>query len=204
MLKKFKIAILFFIVLTIGLFFSFYYFKNTKKDINIVPVSETAKPEEKSTVSNSVAQQIFISGWLPYWKKEDGVVSLAGKINLFSEINPFAFGVASDGSLVDTAKIDNSPWLKLEEDAKKENVRIAPTILWADASAMHHIFTDSKLLKNHVDAIATLLEQKDFSGVDIDYEGKDIADRDNFTNLFSRKFIGASRAGEIFKPLNNA
>ena len=182
MLKKLNISILFFLVLAIG-FFSFYYLKNTKKDIKIAPVSETAKQEEKNTVSASITQPIFISGWLPYWKKEDGAASLAGKINIFDEINPFAFSVALNGSLFDTAKIDNSPWLKLEEDAKKENVRIVPTILWADAAAMHHIFTDSNLLNNHIDAIVTLLEQKNFKGVDIDYEGKNIADRDNFTNF---------------------
>jgi len=196
MLKKFKIAILFFLILAVGLFFSFCYLKNTKKDISIVPVSETAKQEEKNTISSQNTQSIFISGWLPYWKKEDGVASLAGEINLFGEINPFAFGVASDGSLVDVAKIDDSPWLKLEEDAKKENIRIVPTILWADAAAMHHIFTDSNLLNNHVDAIATLLEQKNFPGVDIDYEGKDIADRDNFTNFLKVLHEKLSPAGK--------
>jgi spore germination protein YaaH len=137
--------------------------------------------EEKINAPVVNTQPFFVAGWLPYWRKEEGAASLNGKINLFSEINPFDFGVTPDGNIIDTPRIANSPWPKLRAEAKKANVNIIPTILWGDAEAMHRTFTNPKLLAHHVDAIDAMLQQDDFSGVDIDYEGKDVADRDNFS-----------------------
>jgi spore germination protein YaaH len=139
---------------------------------------------------------LSVSGWLPYWKKVDGIASLEGKMNLFSEINPFAFDVAPDGSLIDTMHISDAPWTMFREEAEKENVDVIPTILWTDASSMHRVFTDPALLMRHVDAIASMLERNGFSGVDIDYEGKDVADRDAFTGFLSALHVRLSGAGK--------
>lgn len=46
---------------------------------------------------------------------------------------------------------------------------------------MRKIFSDSKLRGNHADKIVAMLEKNYFSGVDIDYEGKEIADKDDFS-----------------------
>jgi len=180
MLKKSNIVILFFLALII-LGAAFYYFKNSKKTIRIAPAAETAEKEEQNIISNPVAQPIFVSGWLPYWEKEKGAASLEGNMDIFNEINPFAFEVNQNGNLLDIAKINSAPWLKLIKEAKEKNVNIVPTILWGDAAAMHKIFTDKSLMLNHIDAVLLMLEKNNFSGVDIDYEGKDVADRDNFT-----------------------
>jgi spore germination protein YaaH len=48
---------------------------------------------------------------------------------------------------------------------------------------MHATFSDSQKLEKHVSAISTMLTQNNFPGVDIDYEGKDVADRDLFTTF---------------------
>ena len=48
---------------------------------------------------------------------------------------------------------------------------------------MHQIFSDPQKLKSHAEAISVMLEENNFSGVDIDYEGKDVADRDLFTGF---------------------
>jgi spore germination protein YaaH len=137
---------------------------------------ETAKaiPDEKT---------FFISGWLPYWSKKAGADSLSGNLALFSEINPFAYGVNQDGTLRDTLDIKNAPWPELQKEAQKESVAIVPTIIWTDAPAMHATFSDSQKLEKHVSAISTMLTQNNFPGVDIDYEGKDVADRDLFTTF---------------------
>ena len=129
---------------------------------------------------------LSISGWIPYWAKDAGAASLTGKMNLFSEINPFAYAVNADGTLVDTMKIDVAPWSGLFAEANREDVRIVPTILWGDASAMHRTFSDSTLLDRHVAVIISMLDRHGFPGVDIDYEGKDIADRDGFSSFLTK------------------
>ena len=186
-LKK-KYCILFFVLslfFLAGFFLAFNYFQKREVSISLQKTAvqnlDNSKESQSNVAQKTSKSNFFVAGWLPYWQKELGASSLNGNLNLFSEIDIFAWGVNSDGSLKDTPQSQNSPWPKLEEDAKAKNVNIAPTILWGDALAMHKVFTDPTLLKNHIEAISNLLEQNDFSGVDIDYEGKDVADKDNFS-----------------------
>lgn len=134
-----------------------------------------------ATVPEHSARPFFVSGWLPYWAKSSGADSLSGNLDLFSEIDPFAFGVNADGSLRDTLKIADAPWPELQRAARNNNVAVIPTILWADAVAMHRTFSDRQLAAEHIGSILAMLEKNDFPGVDIDYEGKDVADRDPFS-----------------------
>ncbi len=174
------------LVLTLSIASAVFYFTHQKKktlspdstqSINII--DDTKK--EAPAAATPAEKKFFISGWLPYWQKKAGADSLLGNLALFSEINPFAYGVNQDGTLRDTPDIKNAPWPKLEEEAQKEKVAFIPTIIWADAPAMHATFSDSQKLEKHVSAISMMLTQNNFPGVDIDYEGKDVADRELFT-----------------------
>jgi spore germination protein YaaH len=159
-----------------------YVFSNNKR---IEKIDFIGKQKNISTVKESNTK-LFISGWLPYWRKTEGFTSLSENLTLFDEIHPFAFGVNLDGSLQDTLKIKNSPWPELQEKADKENIAIVPTILWGDAKAMHKVFSNQILLDQHVSSISKLLEESTFSGVDIDYEGKDVVDRDIFSEFLQK------------------
>ncbi len=144
---------------------------------------------------DDTTQSLWVSGWLPYWAKDDGVASLdSDALNTFDEINPFAFDVNTAGVPEDTLVIDASPWPELRAQAEDAGVRVVPTFLWTDAAAMHRTFASAKLSEQHIDRIVDLLNENHFPGVDIDYEGKNIADRDNFS-----VFIGALSAR--LKPL---
>ncbi|MEI8343570.1 MAG: glycosyl hydrolase family 18 protein [Candidatus Moraniibacteriota bacterium] len=185
MAKSLKI-IFFFIIL--ALLACGFFWLVQKNKINLVIKKEIANSlivspskENSAIVQSNSAQNFFVAGWIPYWAKSGGAASLQEKIGLFSQFNLFAFGVSADGKLVDTAKSKIAPWPQFIADAKKQNVKIVPTILWGDAAVMHKIFADPVLRGKHVDNIVTMLAQNDFAGVDIDYEGKDVADRDNFS-----------------------
>lgn len=170
-----------------------YVFKSGRNRVSTVQIKNSSqeliqKDKIKKASDSQSENNFFVAGWLPYWAKDQGAQSLNGNLDQFSEINPFAFGVNDDGSLSDKMKLQNSPWPKLLQDAKQKNVSFVPTILWGDAKAMHRTFSDSVLLNNHVAAISQMLAKNNFPGVDIDYEGKDVADKDNFT-----KFLQALR-----------
>jgi len=182
MVKKRHIAIIVILILIGG---GFFFFAKNKKTVEIKinsqdlfeenNVENNLDPEKKET-------KLFVSGWLPYWAKEVGVESLQGSdLKLFSEINPFAYGVDTNGKLVDKMQIDSAPWPDLISEAKKENVKIIPTLLWGDAVAMHKTFSNPAFMDQHIKNIISMLDAHNFSGVDIDYEGKDIVDRDNFS-----------------------
>lgn len=162
--------IVFFAVLAGTIFF----LAKSNKKINIF--------EKNSSVDQPLARNnLFVSGWLPYWSKTDGAGTLEPNLPLFSEINPFAFEVNADGSIKDTLKFESAPWPDLRNAANKNDIAVIPTLLWADPDAMHKVFLDSGLLSSHISAISDLLDKYNFSGIDIDYEGKDIADRNSFS-----------------------
>jgi spore germination protein YaaH len=180
--KKITLVVIFFVMLAVVAVF-FLRTKNRKEEIinNVQQATAGVTRTENNKVPAEGENIFFVSGWLPYWAKAGGVASLQNHIGDFSEINIFAYSVDANGNLVDTSKIGSAPWPDLRSEAEKQNVKIIPTILWGDAQAMHKIFSDSNLLHKHIANIVTLLDQNNFSGVDIDYEGKDIVDRDNFS-----------------------
>ncbi|MFZ2187948.1 MAG: glycosyl hydrolase family 18 protein [Candidatus Moraniibacteriota bacterium] len=183
--KKFFLTIF---ILIIAAASTFFYLNRKKGNVVLL-----INPQSANTIEDAKEKEpaeavfkeepFFISGWLPYWSKKAGADSLSQNLTLFSEINPFAYGVNPDGTLQDTAHINAEPWPSLRTAAQKENIAIIPTIIWADAKAMHETFSDQQKLKKHTENIATMLTQNNFPGVDIDYEGKDVADRELFTDF---------------------
>lgn len=171
-----------------------FYFSNKSTKSVVLELNKNAAEKENDKVSEK--QDFFISGWLPYWRKAEGAQSLDGKINLFSEINPFALSVNPNGSLRDDIQLNNFPWPELRGAAEKASVKVVPTILWGDAAAMHKIFSDDNLRAQHIDAIAELLQKNNFSGVDIDYEGKDMADREIFSGFMKELHAKLDASGK--------
>jgi spore germination protein YaaH len=188
--KKYRYAI----VIVLGLIFlagvaevaSFFFFKAkistlTLSTNNPLPVSRNQAPPTKTVSPKNTNNVFVVSGWVPYWAKMAGVPSVDNNLDHFSEIYPFAYGVASDGSLIDKMQINVAPWPELFSQVRRKNIKIIPTILWTDAAAMHQTFASSNLAEKNITAIANMLTENNFAGVDIDYEGKNIADRDNFS-----------------------
>lgn len=181
------VSVLAFVILALAAFMVF------SKKHGTQTIRQTGMPSEKSESKNEDASSssesshpLTVSGWVPYWAKDKGIQSLEGKLDLFSEINPFAFHVDTSGNISDPSGVDGSSWSWIIKEAKKESVRVVPTILWADSEAMHETFSDPKTIEKHIDAIDAMLKKYDFQGVDIDYEGKDVADRDNFSSFLQK------------------
>lgn len=122
-----------------------------------------------------------VAGWIPYWRTKDGTTEARKHIKQFTEVNPFAYSVKSDGSLADTAKMDQSAWKRLIREARKNDVRVIPTVMWSDTQNIHNILSNEKTRKSHIQAIADMVEENDFDGVDIDYEGKKAETRTAFS-----------------------
>lgn len=130
---------------------------------------------------NPCAKKFITAGWIPYWQKFQGCETVKSKLNFFNELSPFAFEVKSDGSLINTLKINESPWTDLLPKAGDSKILILPTILWTDSKTIHTILNSAAARKRHIRDIIHLIETKNFDGIDIDYEGKDASDKDIFS-----------------------
>jgi len=131
------------------------------------------------------SSKLEVSGWIPYWRTEAGTKDAKKNISKMTEINPFAYSVRADGSLADTAKINGKNWQSLITEAEKKRVKVIPTIMWSDTDNIHKVLSDETTRAAHVQAIADLVEEEGFDGIDIDYEGKKAETRAYFSAFLS-------------------
>ena len=127
------------------------------------------------------ASKLEVSGWIPYWRTEAGTKDAKKNLSQMTEINPFAYSVRSDGTLADTLKIDGKNWQSLIKAAEKKNVRVVPTVMWSDTNTIHAVLSDPTRRAEHIAAIVEEVEERDFDGIDIDYEGKLAETRPHFS-----------------------
>lgn len=178
-----------------------WFWAASKNKTEKIPIHENVAapdtPKEKTGIgSEETPADFLVAGWIPYWRKNEGIAALEGNLENFTELDPFAFGVSLDGNLIDTAKIDEAPWPSLFVKARERGIKIVPTILWTNAAAMHKVLANPALSEKHIKAIIEMLEAHDFSGVDIDYEGKDAADKDNFSGFIKKLKDSLSAKGK--------
>lgn len=118
------------------------------------------------------SSKIEVSGWIPYWRTEAGTKDAGKNLSLMTEVNPFGYTVRADGSLNDAMKVNGSDWQKLFKDARKKKVLVVPTIMWSDTNAIHTVLSNPATRTAHIDDIVKAVNDNDFDGIDIDYEGK--------------------------------
>jgi len=114
-----------------------------------------------------------ISGWIPSWQSASGTTDILGHLSTFTEINPFGYGVESDGTLVDSMGMSAAPWASFVKTAQKHNVRIVPTVTWSDGAAIDHVLESPTLRNAQIKSIVNLVYSHGFDGIELDYENKE-------------------------------
>jgi spore germination protein YaaH len=98
-------------------------------------------------------------------------------------VYPFVYEVSPDGSIINKVDFENGDWKDLVDAAKKHNVPVIPTIAWFDGEQIDAVLSDKTARKHHVDVIADIVEENDFAGVNIDYEGKKKETKNDFSSF---------------------
>jgi spore germination protein YaaH len=147
-----------------------------------------------AATSSKTEHAFEYSGWLPYWRVASSTRDVIPNLSQLAEVNPFGYGVKKDGTLHDTAQIGKAEWQALFVAAKKQNVRVVPTIMWSDTEAIDAVLSNKKLRKKHVAAIVTMVENNDFDGVDIDYEGKRASNREHYAAFLKELSVALAKS----------
>jgi len=132
-------------------------------------------------VSSAATDDLEVSGWIPYWRAEQGVKDATKHLDQIDVLFPFAFTVKSDGTLKDLAGLDMKNWQTLFKIARKKKVDVIPTIMMSDPDLSFNILSDSKKRATHVKNIVDMVKKGKYDGVDIDYEGKRASSRVYFS-----------------------
>ncbi|OGG41923.1 hypothetical protein A2837_01795 [Candidatus Kaiserbacteria bacterium RIFCSPHIGHO2_01_FULL_46_22] len=129
------------------------------------------------------ASSIEVSGWVPWWQDTMGLKSATKQLSKLDSVYAFAFEVESDGSLKDKADLDESQWEKFFRSAKRADVEVIPSVMWSDGASIHSVLSDKEKREDHIDEIVEMVEDGDFDGVNIDYEGK-LSETKDYFSLF--------------------
>ena len=136
-----------------------------------------AFPKNPATLSTALTPkatgQFEISGWIPYWRSATGTQDALNHLTQFKSIMPFGYTVKLNGTLSDTAKLTEEPWLSFIAAARKAGVRIIPTVMWGGGESIHRILSNPETRVALENEIANTVKANGFDGIDIDFEAKE-------------------------------
>ncbi len=136
-----------------------------------------------ATTKTTTKTSFYYAGWLPFWKKQSGAQDISDELYKFRELSPFSYEVKADGTLVDKLKLTEGFWPNWLLAARDAGVKIIPTIAWFDGQDIHKLLANKKKRLAHEDAIAKLVKDMKFDGIDIDYESKLPETKDYFSTF---------------------
>ena len=114
-----------------------------------------------------------LSGWVPDWRIASATEDVLPRLGMLKSVMPFALSVTSDGKLVDrTGMTDREPWLSFIAEAKRQGVRVVPSIMWGDGEEIHNVLSNQTKRIALEDEIAALVKAEGWDGIDIDFEAK--------------------------------
>jgi spore germination protein YaaH len=119
--------------------------------------------------------------WIPYWSEEAGAENALENIKDIDVVYPFVFEVTTNGIPVNKVDFDDKHWEELFDAAQERDVPIIPTIAWFDGVAMHQVLSNDSWRAIHVKLIALYAQLYDVDGINIDYEQKLAATKDDFS-----------------------
>ena len=98
-----------------------------------------------------------------------------------TEINPFVYTVNTNGTIVDNGSMTQAPWPALIAAAKAQKVRVVPTVMWSNGTAIYNILSVAKTRQALETNIANLAKKNGYDGIDIDFEDKTAATEPYFS-----------------------
>jgi len=116
--------------------------------------------------------KLEVSGWIPYWSDTKGMKDAKRHLSDLDAVYPFVYTVTTLGMLSDQGGMDDKDWKTFVKDARKKDVEVIPTVMWSDGVSMQTVLSNPVLRQAHIAAIAKMVKEGRYDGVDIDYEGK--------------------------------
>ena len=129
----------------------------------------------------SAAEEVKVSGWVPWWQAELGIKSATTNIEKLDTVYPFVYEINEKGKIVAKANVKDKLWQDFFKLARKEQVQIIPTIAWFDGEQIDEILGNKKKRTAHINEIYNLVKKGKYDGINIDYEQKLAETKDHFS-----------------------
>ncbi len=145
----------------------------TDKDQN-----DNSDPEITGKEEITLLSELEYHAWIPTWDFTDAINNINKGNYPLTSVSPVWFAVQEDGSLIDrrtnaSKQIDNLD----------DSINIIPTISLFDPDLLQGILNDQTKFEEHINSIINIVNENDFSGIDIDYEVIYIEDKARYMSL---------------------
>jgi spore germination protein len=148
------------------------------------------------TVKNAVSTPFYYGAWVPYWTSTAGEQQIAVNLDSLNEVSPFSYEIVAGGAIVDDLKIGSGVWNGWFSAIESANVKVIPTIAWFDANGIYNLLSVAKTRQAEEDAIAALVKNNNFNGIDIDFESMSPATRPYYSLFIEGLATRLHPAGE--------
>ena len=123
-------------------------------------------------VTGGASGSLEFSGWVPFWRAATGTQDVTPHLSQLTSVMPFGYTMKSDGTLKDAADITQEPWKSFIANAKKNKVRVIPSVMWGDGDSIQRVLSNTSKRIALEEQIANTVKQNNFDGIDIDFEAK--------------------------------
>jgi len=125
----------------------------------------------RTTTDPPPLKDIPVSAWAPYWALPEATASLTAHGGSMEQVSPSWYSATSAGG-IDQVGSDTAAWAQpLIDAAHAHHVALLPSISdGMPTNGMAAVLADPASRAQHVDAIAALVLNGGFDGIDIDYE----------------------------------
>lgn len=124
-----------------------------------------------------------VAVWVPWFGTTDGPKSAIENIEKIDVVYLFTYEVQADGSIVNKANYSQKDWKKLIETAQENDVKVIPTVAWFDGEQIDAVLSNRTKRTKHINDIVKMVNDGDFDGVNIDYEGKKKETKNDFSTF---------------------
>lgn len=145
--------------------------------------------EDQESEDKERSAQMKLIGWIPSWDEENAFASYLLHASLFHSISFFWYWTDAAGAIHQYE--DTEANLSMLTVAKENGTVVLATVTnlpesgeW-DPQGIQQLISDREGRRLHIRNLLSLVEEKGFDGIDIDYEGLDGAAREDFTQFIS-------------------
>lgn len=117
-----------------------------------------------------------MTGWLPYWKVDEGLASFTENADLFTDLTAFFHYVTGSNATL-TDRISRAEQDRVIQAARDRGLPVIAAVF--DNSGAHtvrRLLADPARRTAHIKQLLTLVDERGYDGIDIDYEQFAFAD----------------------------
>jgi spore germination protein len=141
----------------------------------------TVTSEYFNTNSKNPAD-IRYNAWIPSWAMNSGLKSLEAKKDQFETVSPVFYEMASDGRInVNKGGLD-----KLKQIVSGTSIKVIPTIAGFDPASLSIVLNDQEKFDRHIAFLLKEVDDNQFDGLDLDYEGTYLKDKEKYFTLLEK------------------